>query len=127
MHDAQKVAAYYRVSKARDEMAAPQLYEDQIRRHCSYRAFNLGEIFVDLDYSGFRGSRTRPALEELKDRRHEFSTIIVPKLARFGRSAKELVELFDLFDSDGIALVFLDMNIDTSTSQGRLLRYIMAA
>lgn len=37
------------------------------------------------------------------------------------------MELFELFDHDGVALVFLDMNIDTSTSQGRLLRHIMAA
>jgi DNA invertase Pin-like site-specific DNA recombinase len=36
--------------------------------------------------------------------------------------------LFDLFDdAEGIALVFLDMNIDTGTSQGRLLPNIMAA
>lgn len=40
---------------------------------------------------------------------------------------KDLVDLFDLFDKDGIALVFLDMNIDSSTSHGRLLRHIMAA
>jgi hypothetical protein len=39
----------------------------------------------------------------------------------------ELVRLFDLFDAEGIALVFLDMNIDSSTSQGRLLRHVMAA
>jgi DNA invertase Pin-like site-specific DNA recombinase len=127
MDDTKPAAAYYRVSKARDEMGAPRLYEDQIRRYCAYREFTLGEIFADLDFSGFRGAKPRPALEELKDRRHEFSTVIVPKLARFGRSVKELVELFDLFDSDGIALVFLDMNVDTSTSQGRLLRHIMAA
>jgi site-specific DNA recombinase len=53
--------------------------------------------------------------------------VIVPKLARFGRSVKDLVELFELFDREHLALVFLDMNIDTSTSQGRLLRHIMAA
>jgi DNA invertase Pin-like site-specific DNA recombinase len=109
-------AAYYRVSKARDEMGAPQLYEDQIRRYCTYREFTLAEIFADLDFSGFRGAKPRPALEELKDRRHEFSTIIVPKLARFGRSVKELV------DSDGIALVFLDM-----TSTLRLPRVVFYA
>jgi hypothetical protein len=39
----------------------------------------------------------------------------------------ELVTLFELFDNDGVSLVFLDMNIDTSTSQGRLLRHILAA
>ncbi len=51
----------------------------------------------------------------------EFSAIIVPKLARFGRSVMDLVELFELFDHDRVALVFLDMNIDTSPSQGPLL------
>jgi site-specific DNA recombinase len=35
--------------------------------------------------------------------------------------------LFDLFDGDGIALIFLDISLDTSTSQGRLLRNVMAA
>jgi DNA invertase Pin-like site-specific DNA recombinase len=40
---------------------------------------------------------------------------------------KELIRLFDVFDSDRIPLVFLDMNLDTSTSQGRLLRHILAA
>jgi len=77
--------------------------------------------------SGLRGAKGRPALEELTRRRPEFSAIIVPKLARFGRSVRDLVELFELFDHDRVALVFLDMNIDTSTSQGRLLRHIMAA
>ena len=37
------------------------------------------------------------------------------------------MQLFELFDHDQVALVFLDMNIDTSTSQGRLLRHIMSA
>jgi hypothetical protein len=38
-----------------------------------------------------------------------------------------LIELFETFETDGIALVFLDVGIDTTTSQGRLLRHIMAA
>jgi site-specific DNA recombinase len=60
------------------------------------------------------------------ERRAEFSAVVVPKLARFGRSV-DLMRLFDLFDRDQITLIFLDMGIDTSTSQGRLLRHIMAA
>ena len=123
----ERVAGYYRVSQARDDMKAPEMYEDDITRYCEYRTLELAEVFSDIDYSGYRGSKTRPALEDLKSRRHEFSAIVIPKLSRFGRSVKDLVNLFDLFDRDGIALVFLDMNIDTSTSQGRLLRHIMAA
>lgn len=123
----QKVAGYYRVSVARDGMKAPELYRDEIERYCTYKRLNLAEVFSDIDHSGYRGAKPRPGLEALKLRHLEFSTVIVPKLSRFGRSVRELVELFDLFDNNGVALVFLDMNIDTSTSQGRLLRHIMAA
>jgi DNA invertase Pin-like site-specific DNA recombinase len=122
-----KVAGYYRISVAREDMKAPELYSDEIRRYCSYKNLELGEVFADIDRSGFRGAPRRPALEELLARRHEFSAIIVPKLSRLGRSMNDLVRFFDLFDSEGIPLVFLDMNIDTATSQGRLLRHIMAA
>ncbi|MEA2491729.1 MAG: site-specific recombinase [Acidobacteriota bacterium] len=121
------VAGYYRVSQARDGMHAPELYEDEIARYCLFRKLGLAETFSDIDYSGYKNPDRRPALADLLARRNEFSAVIVPKLSRFGRSMRHLVELFDLFDRDGIALVFLDMNIDTSTSQGRLLRHIMAA
>ncbi len=59
--------------------------------------------------------------------RNRFSSVVIPKLSRFGRSMSELVRLFDLFDGDGISLIFLDLNLDTATRQGRLLRHVMAA
>jgi DNA invertase Pin-like site-specific DNA recombinase len=121
------VAGYYRVSVAREDMRAPELYEDEISRYCRYKRVELAEVFSDIDFSGYRGAKPRPALERLIEQRSEYAAVIVPKLSRFGRSMKDLVELFDIFDRDGIALVFLDMNLDTSTSQGRLLRHIMAA
>ena len=127
MPEQKPVAGYYRVSVYRDGSIGPELYEADIHRYCTYKGLELAEIFSDLDMSGFRGSKPRPQLEALKERRHEFSAVIIPKLARFGRSVKDLVNLFELFDRDGVSLVFLDMNIDTSTSQGRLLRNVMAA
>ena len=127
MGEQRPVAGYFRVSQARDGMKAPEMYQDEIERYCRYKNVRLGHVFSDIDYSGYRGAKPRPALEDLKARRVEFDAVVIPKLARFGRSVKELVELFDLFDTDGISLVFLDMNIDTSTSQGRLLRHVMAA
>lgn len=97
--DAEKlpVAGYFRVSQARDGMSAPDMYKDDIDRYCTYRKLTLGETFSDIDYSVYRESKPRPALEELKRRRHEFSSIIIPKVSRFGRSVKDLVELFDMF------------------------------
>jgi DNA invertase Pin-like site-specific DNA recombinase len=125
--DARQAAGYYRVSQTRDGMKAPELYEDEIRRYCSYRGIDLGPIFSDIDYSGYKNSEKRPALAELVRRRHEFSAVVVPKLSRFGRSLKHLTQLFETFDAEGISLVFLDLGMDTSTSQGRLLRNIMAS
>lgn len=125
--DGRTVAGYYRVSVARDDMRSPELYEEEISRYCSYKGLELARIYSDVDYSAFRGAKPRPSLEELVNERAGYAGVIVPKLSRFGRSMKELIRLFDLFDSDSIPLVFLDMNLDTSTSQGRLLRHILAA
>ena len=105
----------------------PEIYEDEIRRFCGYKKLSLARLYSDIDYSAFRGAKPRPSLEQLVADRSNYSAIIVPKLSRFGRSMKELIRLFDVFDSDRIPLVFLDMNLDTSTSQDRLLRRILAA
>jgi DNA invertase Pin-like site-specific DNA recombinase len=121
------VAGYFRVSKARDDMHAPAVYQEEINRYCAYKELILHETFADIDYSGWKRSRMRPALQELVTRRKEFSAVIVPKLARFGRSLTHLMELFETFEKDGVALIFLDLGLDTSTSQGRLLRNIMAS
>jgi DNA invertase Pin-like site-specific DNA recombinase len=125
--DVRPVAGYYRVSVARDNMHSPEIYEEEIQRYCTYKKLELSRIYSDVDYSAFRGAKERPSLAELVDKRNDYSAVIVPKLSRFGRSMKELIRLFTLFDADNIPLVFLDMNLDTSTSQGRLLRHILAA
>jgi DNA invertase Pin-like site-specific DNA recombinase len=102
MTNPSRVAGYFRVSQAREGMSAPELYEDEIRRYRRYRQVDLIEVFSDIDYSGYRDAKPRPRLEELKVRKHEFSLIVVPKLSRFGRSVKDLVELFDHFDRSGV-------------------------
>jgi site-specific DNA recombinase len=121
------VAGYFRVSKARDEMSAPDIYRGQIEDYCTYKGFQLAEVFSDIDLSARKGSRIRPGLAKLLERRREFSAIVTPKLSRFGRSLKDLAHIFETCDLDGIALVFLDIDVDTSTSTGRLVRNIMAS
>lgn len=125
--DPRRAAGYYRVSRARDDMTAPELYRGEIERYCSYRDLDLVKVYEDIDASGFRGAPPRPGLNHLLDDRSRYEVVVIPKLARFGRSMKELIRLFDLFDGESTSLVFLDMDIDTNTSQGRLLRHVMAA
>lgn len=127
MEERRAVAGYFRVSKARDGMQSPDIYRDQIERYCAYKGMVLGEIYSDIDHSGYKRSRSRPALAKLVEERAAYSAIVVPKLSRFGRDLTHLAELFDLFDREQIALVFLDLGLDTSSSQGRLLRNLMAS
>jgi DNA invertase Pin-like site-specific DNA recombinase len=98
-------------------MKAPELYEAEIARYCAYRQLQLVKTYSDIDYSGYRGSRPRPSLEALLKARKNYGAIVVPKLSRFGRSLTDLVKLFEIFDNDRIDLVFLDVGVDTSTSQ----------
>lgn len=127
MTERRSAAGYFRVSKARDGMQSPEIYRDQIERYCAYKGLVLGDIYADIDVSGYKRSRTRSELNRLVEQRSAYSAIIVPKLSRFGRDLTHLAELFDLFDRDQIPLVFLDLGLDTSSSQGRLLRNIMAS
>jgi DNA invertase Pin-like site-specific DNA recombinase len=121
------VAGYYRVSKAREGMNSPQLYEEQIHRYCDYRGFTLARIYADIDHSGYNNSRARPALKELCDHRRTYAAVVVPKLSRFGRSMAHLFEMYTSFSDDGVDLIFLDVGVDSSTSQGKLLRNVMSA
>jgi site-specific DNA recombinase len=128
------VCGYYRVSKAREDMIAPEIYEEEIRRGVEYRRGPNGEklvlkkMFHDIDYSGRRGSKTRPGLEEMKARclAGEFEAVIVPKLTRLGRSMADLAQLYAMFDDANVGLIFLDVDIDSRTSSGRLVRNIMS-
>jgi hypothetical protein len=93
-----KVAGYFRVSVARDDMKAPEIYSEEIKRYCLYRQLTLAKIFSDIDKSGYNNPENRPGLKELIRRRHDFSAVIIPKLW-FGRSLKHLTQLFDMFVS----------------------------
>jgi len=120
-------AGYFRVSKHRDGSRASDVYRAQIQRYCEYRDLELSAIYSDIDYSGYHHSERRPGLLQLCEDRHHFSTVVVPKLSRLGRSLKHLCHLFETFETDSIDLVFLDVGVDTGTSQGRLLRNVLAA
>jgi DNA invertase Pin-like site-specific DNA recombinase len=64
----------------------------------------------------FDAASTAACHDEIQERR-----CAIASSARSGRSlsVRDLVELLTLFDGDHIALAFLDMNINTGTSQGR--------
>jgi DNA invertase Pin-like site-specific DNA recombinase len=69
----------------------------------------------------------RPELDKLKEHCREGDTVVVWRLDRLGRSLKDLIEMVNFFDSQGIAFKSLQENIDTATSSGKLVFHIFGA
>jgi site-specific DNA recombinase len=120
-------AGYLRVSQARDGMLADSIYRQEIEGYASAYGYRLVEVFADLDFSGRKGAKARPAFTTMLERRDEFDLIIVPKLSRFGRSMKDNLAAYDLLEGSGVGIAFLDLRMDTTTSGGKLMRNVLTA
>ena len=82
------------------------------------------KIFVDK-ISGKVAER--PELDKLKEHCRVGDTVVVWRLDRMGRSLKDLIEIVNFFDSQGIAFKSLQESIDTATSSGKLVFHIFGA
>lgn len=71
--------------------------------------------------------RDRPELDRLLSMLRRGDKVVVWKLDRLGRSVRNLVELADRFQQEGVDLVVLADSIDTSTAPGRFFFNVMAA
>ncbi len=69
----------------------------------------------------------RPGLRSALEQLRAGDTFIVWKLDRLGRSVKQLVNLVNGFDRDGVNFVSITDSIDTSTPAGRCFFHIMAS
>ena len=89
----------------------------------------LSKYGVDRIYSekmtGTR--RDRPELQRMLTDLDKGDTVVVESLSRLGRSTKNLIELMELFNDNGVNLVSLKENIDTTTPTGKLLFTLISA
>ena len=106
---------YARVS-TRDQNLALQLD--------ALKAAGCDRIFDDKA-SG--ASRNRPGLDDALSHLRRGDALVVWKLDRLGRTAKQLIELLDHFHAEGIEFRSLTEGIDTSTPAGKLIYQVMAA
>ncbi len=123
-----KAAIYTRVS-TEEQVNEGYSIDEQERRCRSFiegeEDWTLVEVFKEEGVSG--KLRSRPALDQLLARADEFDVVVVHSLDRLGRSTKNLLELYDRFEADHVALVFLRERLDTTTPVGRLLRTVLSA
>jgi DNA invertase Pin-like site-specific DNA recombinase len=82
------------------------------------------KIFSDR-VCGMRADR--PGWEQLMAYVRPADTVIVTELSRMSRSLMHLLEVVKTFDQQGIELISLRENIDTSTATGRCFLAMMGA
>lgn len=82
------------------------------------------QLFMDT----FTGSKSsRPELDKMLNSLRPGDTVIVTRLDRLGRSAKDLLNLSSEFESRSVNLLVLEQNIDTSNAEGKLFFTIISA
>lgn len=85
---------------------------------------NVHQIFMDA-FTGTKASR--PELDRMRQQLRPGDTIVITRLDRLGRSAKDLLNLVSELDEAGVNLEVLDQNIDTSTPEGKLFFTLVAS
>lgn len=83
-----------------------------------------------LFYEHTSGAKeTRPELDKMMAaiRHRNFDIVMVSKIDRLGRSLKHLLQLIEEFRNLNTRFICLNLNVDTSTAQGRFFFQIMGA
>lgn len=70
-------------TRIRDDNEGIRALRGKDLRYC-YEKLELASTYSDIDFSAFRGARSRSSLTELVTRRHEYASLIVLKPARSG-------------------------------------------
>jgi DNA invertase Pin-like site-specific DNA recombinase len=78
--------------------------------------------------AGVSGTRTdRPALAAALVSLEQGDALVVYSLSRLSRGLRHLIDLADILDARGVALVSLTESLDTTSASGRLFFHMMAA
>ncbi|MFM1786417.1 MAG: hypothetical protein RL228_367 [Actinomycetota bacterium] len=81
-------------------------------------------IFSDV-FTGTKASR--PEFDKALEYLRSGDTLMVTRLDRLGRSAKDLLSIAETLKNRGIELRVIEQNIDTTTAEGRLFFTIISA
>lgn len=126
-----KGIGYIRVSRKGDRGGDSYITEDDQRDRIAATAalhgIEIVEWISDINESGKKwnrpGFQRALALIETK----QASALVVARMSRFGRNVLHVHRGIELIEDAGGQLVAGDLNVDTSTPQGRLMRNMLAA
>jgi DNA invertase Pin-like site-specific DNA recombinase len=124
-----RALGYCRVSTAEqgDSKAGLEAQEQAIRDEVAHRGWDLVDIRSDV--ASGKSLRHRPQLgQTLRDlQAGEADALVVAKLDRLSRSVLDFASVMETSQQERWSLVVLDLGVDTTTTNGKLIAHIMIA
>jgi DNA invertase Pin-like site-specific DNA recombinase len=126
-----RLIGYIRVSRVAGRegpsFISTELQRERIEAMAVAHGHTLSDWEQDLDQPGSRYGRAgfQAALEAVE--RGEADGIIVARLDRFARSVADAARAMQRLEAANGVLIAVDLNMDTSTSGGRLMRNVLMA
>ena len=128
--DPGKALLYARVSTQMqvNDGVSLDVQERSLINAAEFHGFTSWEVVREEGRSG-KNVKGRPALVDALGRleRKEANALIVTRIDRLARSTTDFLEIVDMANKQGWRLIMLDLNLDTSTYQGRFVVTIMSA
>lgn len=107
--------AYIRVST---------MEQNEKRQIEAMQKYNIEKWFIEKVSAK---DANRPKLQELLEFAREGDTIHIHDFSRLARSTKDLLDIVELLNNKGVALISNKENIDTSTPTGKLMLTMIGA
>lgn len=119
------VAIYTRVSTEDQAKEGFSLdaQRERLQAYCRARNWETASVYVDDGYSG-RDTR-RPAYQRMMEERTRWDTVLVIKMDRIHRNARNFMEMMDNLNTWGKDFVSATESLDTSTAMGRFVMDII--
>ncbi|HNQ21296.1 MAG TPA: recombinase family protein, partial [Bacteroidales bacterium] len=102
-----------------------EIQKAEIEKYCAYKNYKLVDHYVDEAKSG--KDIRRPSLQKMLEDLQPGMVIITKKLDRFSRSMSDTLKLIEQIKEKKCSIMFLDVDVDTSTPNGDFLLNITAS
>lgn len=124
-----RAIGYTRVSTEEqgDSRAGLEAQEAVIREEIQRRGFELVDLRADI--ASGKSLRKRDRLAETLRDLHDGSAdvLVVAKLDRLSRSVLDFASIMETANAEGWAVAVLDLGVDTTTTNGKLIMHVMIA
>lgn len=124
-----RAIGYMRVSTEEqgDSRAGLEAQEAAIRAEAARRGFDLIDLRSDVASGGSLRKRDDLALTLRDLASGQADVLVVAKLDRLSRSVMDFASLMATANAEGWAISVLDLGVDTTTTNGKLIMHVMIA